>query len=199
MAVIEYRHDGFYKFARVVVVAFFRSLYRWRVIGADHIPAHGSVVLASNHIHNFDPPLIGACTYRFVYFMAKEELFRIPGVGRFLRSLGAFPVKRGMGDRTAVREAIRIPSEGGCLVIFPEGHRGRDGVLQPGKPGVAFIARKAGAPIVPVAIIGPYRFRQPLTVRFGRPIMADEHDTNDTLLEKLMSSIQDLLDQGHAP
>ncbi|MCL6625050.1 lysophospholipid acyltransferase family protein [Alicyclobacillus shizuokensis] len=187
-----------FRVARVIVTSFFRVTYRFRIVGADNIPSTGPLILASNHISNLDPPVIGICTHRHVQFMAKAELFKIRPIGAFLRWLGGFPVRRGLRDTTAVKYAVSVPKKGGCLVIFPEGHRSKDGRLGKGLTGVAFIARRAGCPIVPVAIVGPYRFRQPLTVRFGRPLLPEADDSNETLLEKLMSSIQELLNEGHA-
>ncbi|GGJ10274.1 1-acyl-sn-glycerol-3-phosphate acyltransferase [Alicyclobacillus cellulosilyticus] len=192
------RRDGFYRFCRVVVVSYFRLAYRWRVVGAENIPEEGPVILASNHIHNLDPPLIGCCTTRFVHFLAKVELFRWRPLVRLLTYLGGIPVRRGGNDKQAIRRCIEVTAAGGCLCIFPEGHRSRTGRLLPAMPGVVHIARRANCPIVPIAIIGPYRFRGPLTVRIGEPITARPDDTNEALLERLMQRIQALLDEGHA-
>lgn len=186
-----------YQCARQIVRCLLHLLFRFRVVGTEHIPATGPLVLGSNHISNFDPIVIGASTFRQVRFMAKEELFKNRAIGSFLKYLGAFQVKRGLRDTAAIRYAIEIPHQGGCVVVFPEGHRSMDGQLGPGMPGVALIARKAEAPIVPVAIIGPYRFRRRLTVRFGPALFPESDDTNETLLEKLMLAIDELLRVGH--
>ncbi|MCL6631302.1 MAG: 1-acyl-sn-glycerol-3-phosphate acyltransferase [Alicyclobacillus herbarius] len=187
-----------FRIARFIVTRFFQVVYRFRVVGAENIPAVGPVILASNHISNLDPPLIGICTLRYVQFMAKAELFKVRPIGAFLRWLGGFPVRRGLRDTAAIKYAISVPKQGGCLVIFPEGHRSRDGRLGKGLTGVAFIARRAECPIVPVAIIGPYQFRRPLTVRFGKPIQPQSDESNESLLAKLMDNIQALLNEGHA-
>jgi 1-acyl-sn-glycerol-3-phosphate acyltransferase len=192
------RSDLRYWICWVVVWLFFRLFFRVRIVGQEHIPRKGPLVIASNHISLLDPPLLGLCTPRFVHFMAKEELFRNRFIAKLLRYLGGFPVRRGAGDRQAIRIAIAIPSQGGCLAIFPEGHRYRDGKLGPGLPGVALIARKAGCPIVPAAIIGKYRLFARLTVRFGEPYVPDFAEDNDALVADLMRRIQALLDRGHA-
>lgn len=186
-----------YQLARTLVLWYFRIMYRWRIEGAQYISEQGPVILASNHIHNFDPFLVGSCTRRFVHFMAKAELFRIRPVGAVFQYVGAFPVHRGGADKAAIKHSIAICQSGGCLMVFPEGHRSPDGQLQPGQPGVAMIARRSGCPIVPVAVVGPYRFRGLLTVRFGEPFSPDPGDTNDTLLEKLMARIRRLAEAGH--
>ncbi|MBX5437535.1 MAG: 1-acyl-sn-glycerol-3-phosphate acyltransferase [Alicyclobacillaceae bacterium] len=191
------RQDTLYHISKWIVTTYFRRLYRWKVVGDEHIPPEGPVIIASNHIHFLDPPLIGASTKRFVYFMAKVELFRWRPIALLLSRFGAFPVRRGGNDKTAVRLALSVPAHGGCLIIFPEGHRSRTGQLLPGMPGVAFIARKAQCPVVPAAVIGPYRIGRPLTVRFGPPLYPDPGDTNETLLEKLMERIQSLVAEGH--
>lgn len=188
----------FYRTLRVVGIALLHAVYRWRVFGQERVPKTGSVVLACNHIHNFDPILVGASTPRFIHFMAKEELFRNRLAGKFLRFLGAFPIRRGVGDRGAIKHALAVTEHGQCLTVFPEGHRSKTGDLGPGLPGVAMIARRAGCPVVPVAILGPYRLRGRLTVRFGQPIPVDPSRTNEGLLEDLMTAIKRLLAEGHA-
>ncbi|MCF8563722.1 1-acyl-sn-glycerol-3-phosphate acyltransferase [Alicyclobacillus tolerans] len=188
----------FFRLAKRVATEFFRFSFRWKVVGAHHVPDTGPIIISSNHIHYLDPPAIGASIRRATSFMAKEELFRNRWIGNMLRILGAFPVRRGTSDKAAIKYALAVPANGHCLTVFPEGHRSKDGKLAKGLTGVAFIARKANCPIVPAAVIGPYRFRKPLTVRFGAPIFVNPDDTNESLLERIMQQIQLLLDEGHA-
>lgn len=180
-----------------IVRLLLRLLFRFTIIGIEHVPKVGPVVFGSNHINNLDPIVVGSSTRRQVRFMAKQELFRNRFIGAFLSYYGAFQVKRGFQDTTALRYAIQIPNQGGCVMIFPEGHRSKTGELGKGMAGIALIARKANCPVVPVAVIGPYQVGRPLTVRFGAPLQPDPNDTNETLLEKLMSSISALLAEGH--
>jgi 1-acyl-sn-glycerol-3-phosphate acyltransferase len=186
-----------YRLCRFIVVTFFRLMYHWRYVGYENIPASGPVILACNHIHNFDPFLVAAPAQRFIQFMAKEELFRFAPIGWIIRYLGAFPVRRGMSDKKALKTSLDITQNGGCLMIFPEGHRSKTGEIQQGQPGVAFIARKAQCAIVPIAIIGPYRFRKKLSVRVGKPFFPTDDDTNESLLAKLMENIRQLHEEGH--
>ncbi len=198
MIVVRDRYRSpFYRVARSIVWLYFRLAYRFRIVNQHYVPKTGPVVLGSNHIHNLDPLTIGLGTPRFVHFMAKHELFKYRWFAALLRYLGAFPVRRGAGDRQAIRHALAIPEHNGCLLVFPEGHRSKTGKLQRGLPGVAFIARKTQCPIVPVAVIGQYKFRGKLTLRFGEPFVPTPEDTNDTILEQLMKRIQQLLDEGH--
>lgn len=192
------QNTAIYRFGRILLLGIVHILYRYRVVDAKYVPRTGPVLLASNHVHNFDPPIIGMSTTRFVRFMAKEELFRTRAFGHLIQLLGAFPVKRGAGDMGAMRQAITIPKSGGCLVVFPEGHRSRNGRIGKGQPGAAFIARRAECPVVPVAIIGTYQLFKPLTIRFGSPIVPEPDDTNETLTERIMEALQQLLAQGHA-
>lgn len=189
--------------------AFFRFIYsfffRWRVIGAEHIPKEGPVILCSNHISNWDPPLLGSGIERQVHFMAKEELFRIPIVSFLITKWEAVPVKRGAGDRGAIRATLKLLEEGKIFGIFPEGKRSKTGKLGPGLTGVAMFAVKSEAAVIPVAIIGPYRLFRPVTIIYGKPIdlsaQREGKGNSETLKETtelIMQHIQALIDQYHA-
>ncbi len=158
----------FYSFACLVVRFIFRLLFKVEIIGAEKIPNGKGFIVAPNHLSNLDPPLLGAFLPVKMGYMAKEELFKVPLFGRLIRSLGAFPVKRGGRDVAAVRSAVERLREGGCVVIFPEGRRSRTpGVLGEGKQGAAMIAAHAKVGILPVGISATYRFRSRVTVRVG--------------------------------
>jgi 1-acyl-sn-glycerol-3-phosphate acyltransferase len=131
-----------------------RFFLHWRVEGAGQLPPTGPVLLAINHSSAIDPLLAGVAMQRKVRFMAKEELFRSPLGGWFLRQLGAFPVRRGEGDRQALKQALAVLEQGGVVGIFPEGTRSPDGRLQQAQTGIAFLARRGRAVVVPVAIAG---------------------------------------------
>jgi len=120
--------------------------------------------------------------------MGKAELFRIPVLRRMFLTLGGFPIERGRVDRRAIRTAIEVLQSGTCLVMFPEGHRSRTGKLGPLQPGIASIARKAGAIIQPVGIRGRYRLFGRIEVRFGDPI--DVRQWSD---EEIMRNLRDQL------
>lgn len=140
------------------------------MIGRENVPKSGPVVLAANHFSGWDPPLMGCSVLRPVSFMAKEELFRFRPFGWVLRRVHAIPIRRGQADISNLKRMLEALEKGGVLGMFPEGTRQRGGELGAPQPGVAWLAHKANAPVVPMAIIGPYRFRQPLTVRVGEPI-----------------------------
>ncbi|MBO8163030.1 MAG: 1-acyl-sn-glycerol-3-phosphate acyltransferase [Brevibacillus sp.] len=191
-----------YIFFRTFFRCFFSLFYRWQVIGNEHIPKEGPVILCANHISNLDPPLLGAPLERQVHFMAKEELFRIPVLSYIITKFGAFPVRRGAGDRAAIRTTLRVLEDGRVLGIFPEGSRSKTGKLKKGQPGAAMFALKSGAQVVPVAIIGPYRLFRSIKIVYGKPLdlsrFKKEKPNSDTLRELtdfIMQEIQRLMDQ----
>ncbi|GLG00833.1 1-acyl-sn-glycerol-3-phosphate acyltransferase [Alicyclobacillus hesperidum subsp. aegles] len=185
-----------YRLARTVVTAFFRLCYRIRVEGLEHVPRSGGIIIASNHLSNLDPPLLGVMVPRYIRFMGKAELFQIAMLRALFSALGGFPIQRGRIDKQGIRKAISIVEEGGCLVMFPEGHRSKTGQLGPLMPGVASIARKSNATVVPTGIVGPYRLFGRVTIRFGEPFVAGEFSSDD-LLSHLSSELERLLAVKH--
>jgi 1-acyl-sn-glycerol-3-phosphate acyltransferase len=161
----------FYTKIRSIAQHLLRMLFRVKVIGKEHVPSQGPAVICANHISNLDPPVVGGfIDTREIHFMAKEELFRIPFIGKIITKLNAFPVKRGGGDSGAVKHAIRLLRNGHVLGIFPEGTRSKSGELGKAHVGAALIAIKGKAPMIPVAIIGPYRLFRQTKVIIGEPI-----------------------------
>lgn len=154
------------------------------------VPQSGPVIIAPTHLSHLDPPLVACATPRQLRFMAKEELFR-GFLGSLIRSLGAFPVKRGEGDTESIRLAMSALEANETVLMFPEGTRG-DGVhLGPLNKGVAMIAKRTGATVVPAAIVGTHKAlpkgssklkRARLTVRFGEPMRYE--DTANGATEK---------------
>lgn len=125
--------------------------------GAENIPLAGPFVVAANHASFLDPYLIGYTSLqREVGFMAKEELFRIPLFGPFIRRCGAFPVKRGQRDTEGIQRFHDFLHEGKPLVIFVEGTRTLDGELQPAKKGSGMLLYNAQVPVIPAYIGGTY-------------------------------------------
>jgi 1-acyl-sn-glycerol-3-phosphate acyltransferase len=153
------------------------------VIGAENIPKEGPVILACNHAAHMDPPYLSQIMDRQLHMMAKEELFQVPVLGRYIRALAAFPVKRGTADRAALREATLRLKQGHVLGIFPEGTRSPDGALGTAEKGFALLARQTGAPVVPVALCGTNQIlpksakwprRHHVHVKIGQPFTAQE-------------------------
>jgi 1-acyl-sn-glycerol-3-phosphate acyltransferase len=161
----------------------------------ENIPKTGGAVIASNHISVLDPPVLGVALPRQVHFMAKQELFANPVFAWVIKKLNAFPVHRGAADRVAIRKALSLLEQQKLVGIFPEGTRSKTGVLGAAEPGVALIAAKAGAPIIPTAIfgtnqVGTHGFRLPgFAVVFGSPIYPEPGKTDRDSLEKLSQSM----------
>lgn len=143
-----------YKVLRFIIVGLVRLYTRTRIIGAHNIPSEGAFVLAPIHRSNIDTPLAAAVTSRRLRFMGKDSLWRVRPIGWILSALGSFPVTRGTADREALRRCVTVLNQGEPLVLFPEGTRQSGPKVMPLFDGAAYIAVKAGAPIVPVGIGG---------------------------------------------
>ena len=160
-----------------------RFFGRWQVIGRENIPLTGGVLLCGNHISYIDPPTLGAGCPRPVHFMAKLELFHVPILGFLIKRVGAFPVKRGSADRSALRTAIELLQGGEIVGMFPEGTRSLDGKLKAPEPGVGLIALRAKVPVTPVALIDTNQLLRPhsflfrfsrVKVIYGKPVTLDD-------------------------
>ena len=147
-----------YYIGKFILTALFKIFGRLTVVGREQVPRQGGVVLAANHVSYADPPLIGCAAPRKIRFMAKSELFSNRFFAALISAVGAFPVRRGVADRQALRTAQELLTGGDAMVIFIEGRRSADGILQPPELGTAMIALRAGVPIVPVALINSDRF-----------------------------------------
>ncbi|OIK17151.1 1-acyl-sn-glycerol-3-phosphate acyltransferase [Bacillus sp. MUM 116] len=187
----------FYSFAKSVLYAILKPLYRIDAIGTEHFPKEGGVLLCSNHINNLDPPVVGIMVPRTVHFMAKEELFSVPVFGKIVRMCNAFPVKRGMSDRDALRKGLSVLKEGHVLGIFPEGTRSKNGELGKGLAGVGFFALRSNAHVVPCAVIGPYKSFRKLKVVYGNPMPMEElrkaKASPEEVTELIMAEIHKLI------
>ncbi|HEU4964703.1 MAG TPA: lysophospholipid acyltransferase family protein [Bacilli bacterium] len=166
----------FYRLGHALFSGYFKVLHRWQVIGKENIPQDGAVLLVSNHISNLDPPLVGCGADRPVHFMAKAELFKVPIFGRVIKDMNAFPVKRGVGDRNALRHVIQLLEDGNVVGIFPEGTRNKTGTDAMGEAhsGAANFALKTGATVVPTAIVGTMEAFKPIKLVFGEPVDLSE-------------------------
>ena len=143
-----------------------------RVYGAERVPARGGLVVAANHFSWLDPPLLGASSPRTLYFMAKVEAHRVPGLGQLMRSFGAFAVRRGESDRDAVRTMRQIVRDGHALGMFAEGTRQHE-VPGPVQPGAAMVAINESVPLIPAAIHGSQHWRwnfAPVSIAWGEPM-----------------------------
>ena len=154
-----------------------RALTRARFYGRERVPAEGGIVVASNHFHWVDPPLVGTACPRRIVFVAKIEAHRVPGLGQLIRAHGTLPIRRRESDREAVRKMREAVREGGALGLFVEGTRQRAGVPGRVQPGAAMVALQEDVPVVPVAIHGSQHWQPwnlaPCSLVFGEPMRFD--------------------------
>ncbi len=175
--------------------------------GVEHIPASGPVILISNHISFLDPVLVVGLLPRPVIPMSKIENFEDKLLGPLVRAFDAFPVQRGQVDRQALRAALHVLEAGLPLWIAPEGTRSETGQLQRGLGGLAFIATRSNAPIVPMAFVGTPNFkhnirrlkRTRVTWTIGKPFHLERgrlharQQTLDEMTDEAMRRIAELL------
>ncbi|HEY9880947.1 MAG TPA: lysophospholipid acyltransferase family protein [Leptolyngbyaceae cyanobacterium] len=187
-----------------VVNPMLRAYFRGRIYGANHVPMQGKLVVVANHASDFDPPIVSSCVRRPVAYMAKEELFRVPVLSPAIRLYGAYPVKRGSADRSALREAMKQLEQGWAVGIFLEGTRTKDGRIPSPKLGAALIAAKTQTPLLPISIWGTHLiFKEskfprpvPLTIRIGQPIPPPA-STDREVLQATTQYCTDVIHQMH--
>ena len=157
----------------------YATYFRWRVFNPERVPGTGAVILASNHASFLDPPLIGSGLHRAINYLARESLFRFPGIGALLRSWNSVPVDRDGGGAAGLRAILDRLLAGGGIILFPEGTRTHDGQLQPARSGIGLVVIKSTAPVVPVRVFGTYeaygrhiKFPRPkrIAVKYGQPM-----------------------------
>jgi 1-acyl-sn-glycerol-3-phosphate acyltransferase len=176
------RVDAAWVVGRLTVGTAVRIIAPLKVYGTERVPREGGLVLAFNHFHWLDPPAFGTASPRTVYFMAKIEAHRAPGLGQFIRSFGAFAVRRGESDREAVRRMREVVRDGHALGLFVEGTRQHSGVPGRALPGASMVALQEDAPVVPAAIHGTQHWRpgrfDPISIAWGQAMRFDDLPRN---------------------
>ncbi len=132
----------------------FTAFADWKVDGKEAVPPRGPLIVASNHLSNADPPFLAASIPRRLHFMGKRDLFAIPPVGALMRAIGVHPMNREGVDVDALRWNLDLLKNDGVVVLFPEGTRSRTPGMRQGMRGVAYLAIKSQAPVLPVALTG---------------------------------------------
>lgn len=184
---------------RKILIGFLRSLFKLimelEVQGLEHFPLDGPVVIACNHVTNFDVFPMQFSLPRPIFYMAKSELFKFPLMDVALRNLGAFPVYRGEKDDWAQRHARKVLDHRQTLGMFPEGKRNKGCGLAIAKTGTARLAIQTKSPIIPMVLVGTDKFfkrfprRTPVTVKLLPPILPRPGETPLSLTDRLMFSI----------
>lgn len=162
-----------------------------------YIPRQGAFILASNHISNLDPVVLGICSVRRLNFMAKIELFK-GALGFILTKLGAFPVKRGESDFGAMKEALKRLKNGRVLLIFVEGTRRIGNEPSKAQAGAGFLAMKSGVPVVPVYMKGTNQVMAPgakffkrgrVSATFGEPFFVNDAPSYTEASQRILDKI----------
>ena len=173
------------------------ALYRMTLENGERIPVSGPYIVVANHVNWKDPPAIELTFRVAIRFMAKQEAFEMFFLGGLLRGIGCFPVRRGAADRRALVTCLQVLRVGNPLGFFPEGTRSRDHSMHRAQPGIAFLARKAGVPILPVGVTGTPEARlgrSDIRVRVGEPFHFDalgldaaatEQDIADAIMRRV--------------
>ncbi len=191
-------------FVRYTVKLVYKLFYNFKIEGKENLPETEGVIIASNHRSYADPVLLTMPMKKPVTYMAKEELFKNKLFGAFIRFLGAFPVKRGAGDMQIISDCVDILKSGRNVVIFPEGTRSKENKVGKGKTGVALIAAKSGADVLPMGIVfegEKLHFRSKVTLKIGKLIRSEELDIGNgspkelkRIKKTIMDSITELVE-----
>lgn len=181
-----------YKIIRGLIRPIVFLLYRPKVEGLENFPESGKTIVYSNHISVLDPVIIGCILPRKIHFMAKVELFKNPLFSFILKKLGAFPVKRGTADISAIKNSLQVLKEGKVFGIFPEGTRSRQGGIQHFSHGIASIAHRSKAKIIPIAIRGQYKLFRPINIRIGEALNVDQYFSQKSSTELLDNMSMDM-------
>lgn len=186
------------RFCKIILILFFRL----KIYGLENIPKSGGFIVAGNHVSYLDPPVFGSSCPRALGYMARDTLFKPPWFAWILHHSNVFPVRRGKADMGAIREAFRRLKDGTGLLIFPEGTRrtSHTVVTSDVEPGVGFLARRSGVPVVPAYCDGTDRALPrgskkvrfvPVRAIFGPPIIfpKDNSMTDEAFAIELMRRI----------
>ena len=176
-------HPNLYKTLVFILKPIFKLIYRLEVIGKDNIPKNGKSILCPNHTSNADPILLATSLNRQIFFMSKKELFKNKLLGKFLKSLGAFPVNRGAGDTSALDKSKEILKSGNLLGLFIEGTRSKSGEFLRPKTGASMIASETQSNVIPIYIRcidgGRVRpFKKNILI-IGNPLSTNDLNLND--------------------
>jgi 1-acyl-sn-glycerol-3-phosphate acyltransferase len=191
-----------------VVSPMLHAYFRGRIYGAEHVPMQGPLIVVANHASDFDPPILSNSVRRPVSFMAKEELFQVPLLGRAIRLYGAYPVKRGSADRSAIRAALTQLEAGWAVGVFLQGTRTSDARISDPKLGATLLAAKSQAALLPVSLWGTDAIiakgqklprPAPITVRIGQaisPPTSTQREELEAITQQCVKAIHTLHDLG---
>lgn len=186
-----------YYVGRFLFKLIFLFIFRCKSEGKENIPKNTGVIISPNHMSFFDPPLTGAFMDKDLYFMAKQELFDMPVLGFLIKRTNAFPVKRGMQDMSAFRNAFALLDNKKALLMFPEGTRSKDGNIGKPRAGVGMVSCIAQVPIVPVKITNTNNMAKlkQITIKYGKPVYPPKEYSKEDYIAlslKILEQIKEL-------
>ena len=176
--------------SKLCVLPIYKFIFKGHLIGRENIPQKDAFIMVSTHGSLLDPPLLGHALERNISFMAKAELFKIPLLGSVIKACGAYPVKRGIADKTTIKTACEKLSKDNCIGIFIDGTRQKNGRVNKPKQGAALLAFKNQKLLLPVAIVNSHRlirfkFCIPLftkiVIKVGKPVQPPKSSSRDDL------------------
>ncbi len=199
------QHNLVLNLVKCIARIYFKGCYNFKVEGLENIPKTGALLIAANHLSNADPPAIGcmAGLVRDSRFVAKKELFAVPGLGWFFRRCNYIPVdrKRTIGDMGALKEVVDALERGESIVMFPEGTRSKTGKPQKPKSGIGFLVCKTGAPVLPVKVEGTFGWPwvRKIRVKFGTVMHLEKNPALEPKAQykQFASEIMDAINSIH--
>ena len=165
----------FYRFAKIVVGAIYRIMFRFRVTGAENIPAEGGTIVCANHTSLQDTVVLGVACRRQLHFLAKHELWQIKYLSWLFDGLGAVPVNRENPSMDSFKRTLQLLKEGRAIAIFMQGGRRQDIDQSDAKAGVALFAVKGRVPVVPVNISSKFKIFSKVHINIGKPISFEDY------------------------
>ena len=189
------KNDIFQKFiyqlvSKLFVFPIYKFVFKGLLIGRENIPREGSFIVVSNHGSLLDPPLLGHALDRNISFMAKAELFKIPFLGFVIKACGAYPVKRGIADKTTIKTACEKLSNNNSIGIFIDGTRQKNGRVNKPKQGAALLAFKNQKLLLPVALVNSHKlirfkfcipFFSKIVIKVGKPLQPPQTSSRSDL------------------
>lgn len=163
-----------YRIIKGILKPIFYVFYNIKVEGTENLPLTGPLVICANHTSAIDPIILAVSLPYQIYSMAKVELFKNKLFGWFLKNVGVFPVKRGEADIKSIKTSLKLLKENKIMGIFPEGTRNKTGEIK-AEPGVAMIAIRAEAPVLPIAIVSEYKPFKKTVVKIGKTVPMDQY------------------------
>ena len=191
--------------SQIIVFPIYKIFFRGNLIGLENIPQNDNFIMVSNHGSLLDPPLLGHAVGQNISFMAKAELFKIPILGFLIKACGAYPVKRGIADKSTIKIACQKLSNNNCIGIFIDGTRQKNGRVNKPKQGAALLSFKNQKLLLPVAIINShrlirFRFFMPIfskiIIKVGKPVQPPKSSSKEDLnlvTNQLQEKINDLI------